>query len=648
MKNTRALLIGTFLAALINLWEPFSYYVVHSSWMRFGYVSVAAMLPLVLLAFPVNMLLRWLRPQWAITPSEFVLIFSMAMIAAIFPTLGILGFLFAFTAAPFYFASPENDWYDCLTSHMPTWLVPSGECVESSFVPNAVRWLYEGVPAGQAIPWGAWVPMLFWWSVLIAGVFMTCFCTMVILRRQWVDSERLSFPLARLPLALMAESDKPGILPAFARSKLFWFGFAVPFGIICWNMINYFEPAWPRIPVGQWQSLLLARGFQPLLVKINFFVMCFAFFTPLNVLLSIWFFHLLIIIENGIMNRIGFSLGSPDNWCTFNSATGWQQLGGFIVIVFMGFWLARGHLKGVLRTALGLEGRLDDSGELVRYRTAVIGTLVGMMLVAGWFLHAGMAPLVVFTFLSLVYITYVGVTRLVAQTGLVYLWSPITPHSATFHILGSASMRPTDFAMIGLAYCVGCNVERLIPCTAAHVTYMRNEFYLARRVFLAAVVIAAVVSMVTGVVFTLYMAYTMGASNFNAFEFSRGPHWIFGVIVGKVKNPMPTDWRLITCAGIGAVLMGAVSLLHYRLPWWPIHPVGLAVGGTETAWFGAFSIFLTWLIKLVIVKVGGAALYQRSQSFFVGMLAGYILGVGLSFAVDCIWFMGQGHVIHLW
>ena len=640
MKKYRALIIGTGLAVLINLWETFSYYIVHSSWMRFGYVAVAAMLPFVLLALPINTGLRWMRPSWALKPWELVVIFSMAMVAAIFPTLGIVGFLLSFIAAPMYYASPENQWEQYLTRYVPSWLVPSTEG-------NAIPWLYEGIPVGERIPWEAWAVPLFWWSALIAAVCTVCFCSMVILRKQWVESERLAFPLAQLPLILMDQDDQH-VVPAFARNKLFWLGFAVPFGIICWNMISYFEPGFPKIPVYNWKWLRLAKGFPAILVKVNFFVMCFAYFTPLNILLSVWLFQLFVIVEVGIFQRLGYTIGAPDNWCTFNAATGWQCFGGFLFLVVGGFWMARGHIIGVLKTALGRSDGADDSTELMRYRTAVVGALCGGIFTAFWFHAGGMSWRVTLTFLFFCYITYIGVTRLVAQTGLVYLWGPITPHSATFHVLGSTTMTPNDGAMIGLAYCTGCNVERLIPCTAAHVARMSDNFGRARKGFVAAMAIAAIVSMASATIYTLWLSYTKGASNFNAFEFSRGQHWIFGVVVNKFRNPEPTCWLRIMFMGIGVVVMAIFSMLHYRLAWWPVHPVGLALAGTHPTRMAAFSVFLAWMIKLAVVKLGGANLYRRSRFFFVGMMVGYVLGVGLSFGVDCIWFMGKGHVIHLW
>ncbi len=642
MIRRRAFLIGLFLSALINVWETFSYYIVHSSWMRFGYISVATMLPFVLIVFPGNAFLRWARRDWALKPWELVVIFSMAMVAAIFPTLGIAGFLISFTAAPFYYASPENQWEQYLTRYVPSWLAPSPEG-------HAIEWLYRGVPAGQSIPWAAWAAPMFWWAALIAAVFVVCFCSAVILRKHWVENERLAFPLAQLPLMLIEGSDAGGrALPPFARHKLFWLGAAVPFLIICWNIIGYFEPAWPRINIYRWNVLRLARGFPAILLKVNFFVICFAYFTPLNILLSVWLFQLLVTCEVGVFQRIGYTIGKPDNWCTFNAATGWQCMGGFLFLVLGGFWMSRSHLWGALKTALGRPDGADDSQELMRYRTAVLGIALGGLFVAGWFHAGGMSWRVTCVFLFFSFITYIGVSRLVAQTGLVYLWGPVTPHSATWHILGSATMTPNDGAMIGLAYCTGCNVERLIPTTAAHVTRMSDDHPPARKGFLFAMAAAAVVSFVTAILYTLWMSYKHGASNFNSFEFSRGQNWIFGVVVNKLRNPEPTDWLRIMWLGIGAAVMAVFTALHYRVPWWPVHPVGLALAGTHPTRMAAFSVFIAWMIKLVVVKLGGASLYRRSRWFFVGMMVGYILGVGLSFGVDCIWFMGKGHVIHLW
>ena len=642
MRRFRAIVVGAALAALINVWEPFGDYVSRGLWMRFGYISVAVLLPFILLVFPVNIALRLIDRRLGFAPWELVIVFSMGMVAAIFPTLGLLGFLLSYISAPFYYASPESFWASWMSRTMPRWLAPSD-------TGPAVEWLFNGLPSGESIPWAVWAVPLAWWGLLIGALFLCSFCTMAILRRQWVDNERLSFPLAELPMLLTQKAPGRSVWPAVAHRPLFWLGFGIPFFVICWNMVAYFRPTFPQIPFQKWGRIQFGPNFPSILCKANFFVMGFAYFTPLNILFSVWLFHLLFILEQAAFNTIGLDIGKPDNWgCPWSAACGWQNWGAFLVLVLLGFWMARRHFVGVVRTALGLEGGADDRREVIRYRTALIGLAIGGTVVFAWYLRTGMSLWVAAFFVPIGFIIYVGVTRLVAQTGLIYLWSPITPQAATFYTLGYDRMSSTDRLMVGMGYCVNCNNERLIPYTAAHNVRMAAVEPKAHKGFLLMMALAIVVSMAVGVVYTLYLCYTRGAHNFNAFEWSRGHQWIFGHVASKELDPASTDWNRMAFMGIGMATTAVVAGLQYRFAWWPIHPVGMALGAGETAGYVAFSCFLTWIVKSIIIKLGGVLAYRRWRYFFVGIMVGYVSGLGVSFVVDCIWFMGNGHRIHVW
>ena len=119
---------------------------------------------------------------------------------------------------------------------------------------------------------------------------------------------------------------------------------------------------------------------------------------------------------------------------------------------------------------------------------------------------------------------------------------------------------------------------------------------------------------------------------------------LLGVFFVLLALRMPVAFAL----GLAAIC-GALIYLRYRFVWWPLHPIGFTVSGTT--WpirVSVFSIFLTWLVKLVILKIGGNRLYTRSRPFFLGMLVGYVVGVAISFVVDVIWFPGEGHMVHHW
>jgi hypothetical protein len=59
----------------------------------------------------------------------------------------------------------------------------------------------------------------------------------------------------------------------------------------------------------------------------------------------------------------------------------------------------------------------------------------------------------------------------------------------------------------------------------------------------------------------------------------------------------------------------------------------------------ALSVFLAWAFKTLALRLGGVTLYRQLRPFFVGMVVGFFIGVGISYAVDTLWFFGKGHFI---
>ncbi len=92
--------------------------------------------------------------------------------------------------------------------------------------------------------------------------------------------------------------------------------------------------------------------------------------------------------------------------------------------------------------------------------------------------------------------------------------------------------------------------------------------------------------------------------------------------------------------------MSLLMMCRYRFPWWPIHPAGLAVGLTHPTFNVWFSIFVAWLIKAIVLKMGGIGLYRRTRPFFLGMILGAFAATGLWLVID--WLAGmQGSVFTL-
>ena len=88
--------------------------------------------------------------------------------------------------------------------------------------------------------------------------------------------------------------------------------------------------------------------------------------------------------------------------------------------------------------------------------------------------------------------------------------------------------------------------------------------------------------------------------------------------------------------------------MHYQFPAWPLHPIGFTVAVTDIINLQITSVFMIWLIKSLLMRLGGFEMYRKVQPAVIGVLLGYAAGVTLSLVVDVIWFPGQGHNVHNW
>ena len=634
--------VGSVLVVLVvwaMIYSEYVLYATSTNYSHFPIFTFLTFLVLVLVAVPA---MRRVAPGWEFSRSELFVILIMLMVAGLIPSNGLTGFLLVVLASPYYFADPENRWAEYLHEHIPSWVAPREVW--------AMKWFFEGLPEGQSIPWSVWLVPLLWWALFLVALSFATLALMVILRRQWSRNERLTYPLVQVPVAL-TEGSAEGRTPLL-RNRLFYIGAGVSFGIICWNILGYFYPTVPTIPLkGRWFAI--ARGFPAIELRFNFLVLGFAYFANLDVLLSLWLFRVLYIIQFGTYNRLGIDTGGNEDQWSYG-LLGWQSFGALAAMVLWGLWVGRAHLRQVLRRAFfsktpsGGAAGAEDSEELLSYRTAFWGLVISVLFLAAWLQQAGMQMRLVVGYLLGTFILYVGIARIVAESGLLYVRGPMSAQVFATYLFGTdaAGLSPASITSLGFTYTTISQGKGLFAAGLAQVVKMGEFVRGNRRALLATIVAAFVVGAVASIVFSLYFGYTFGAFNFRTWHFRAGGQWVFNDTVSKMRNPFPTDWTRISYMGVGAAAMAALYLLRSRFPWWPLHPIGLAVNCTYFTQKTFIAIFLIWAVKLVILKVGGVSLYRRSQPFFLGILVGYGLGVLVSILVDYLFFFGQGHYVH--
>ncbi|MDP6042620.1 MAG: hypothetical protein QGG64_28980, partial [Candidatus Latescibacteria bacterium] len=170
-----------------------------------------------------------------------------------------------------------------------------------------------------------------------------------------------------------------------------------------------------------------------------------------------------------------------------------------------------------------------------------------------------------------------------------------------------------------------------------------------RRRLGGAILMGALLSLFACISVTLWLGYFgTGAENFGSYDFTNGNRHGYNYTVSAIKSKTSAvrDWWGPGFGLLGGMITALLIFLNHRVPWWPLHPVGFTVSFQYPTRASFFSIFIAWLCKLIVIRVGGIMLYNRSRVFFYGLLIGYSAGVILSFVLDMVFFMGQGHGMH--
>jgi len=637
--TARAVALGAVLSVAINIACPYGVLALHNAGLTSDYITAGAVMIFLVLVGLVNPALKLTAralglPGLAFRSGELIVVYVMMILASAIPTWGLVTNLFHILTRPFYYATPENNWVDLVQPLIPSWLAPRD--------PEVSRYFYEGLPAGQTIPWGAWlVPMVAWGSSMMA-VYLLMITTMVILRRPWVEQERLVFPLTQLPLELLRGSDERVVPPLF-RSGLFWAGAALPFLVQMLRGLHHYYFFIPEIRT-YFDPILLFRNTVRLIVFVNFAIVGLSYFLGLQVSFSVWFFHLLGRFQTGVHNVLGYQIkGHNESLTASSTALSHQGMGAMLVLVVAMLWSARAHLGRVWRAAWGrgAGAPADDGEEILSYRAAVWIWLVSGAYLFAWTVAIGVPPLATAVFLGGAFVIFLAMARVIAQGGVGFTASTMLPQPFTVYSLGTEMVGWKGLAGISLSYSWAAEMRTTVMASAANGlklaqggTRSAGRRLAGRRLFWA-MVLAIVVSLAGATWITLHLNYTYGGINLRQFGV---PSITYRFLVDKLQNPVGWDHvrpRLLF-TGVGAVMMAFLIYMQHHFLWWPLHYIGLPVGDSWVMGWAWFSVFLGWLLKAVIFRFAGTRGYQAYKPLFLGFIGGWLMGGAVWMVVDFI------------
>lgn len=636
----RAVLLGLLSVVAMCWLANYQLHVTRSSQLTVSNVPVCALIVFTVWII-VNALIRAIAPRKALTPEELLTILIMAWAAGMMPARGWSARLVGELAAVQHYATPENRWGELLGGLLPRWLFP--ELMGGAARTQAGNWFYTGVPAGQAVPWSAWAVPMFWWGLAALATLGVAIGITVIFHRQWVTYERLTFPLATIPIELVQVRAGARVAPIF-KNKLFWLGFVAVAGILCWNLGGYLSHAWPKIGIykSYWETRReIITGFPMTAFRVMPLVIGFLYLCNLDLLFSLWFFWVIGWLEAGLADTIGFSVGKVGKKLNGTALVSAHNYGALVFLVIWSVWVARHHLKAVWQAAAS-KNRIGDNPEgVMSYRTAIVLLTLAVAFLTFFGMRMGMSIKVVIPALLLVLVGFFVMAKYMAATGMAYITPPTMNAGELLEsLIGSSWMSPASVVGSGIMHsrAFGASPRVFGYPMLPHALKIGEQVTQHRRRIIWVVVLAIVVGAGFSIWHTLYLGYHHTALQMDNTSLSGHPQREIDAIASRVEavnnhQGLPADVEKIGAWGVGFVGATVLTFLHARFAWWRLHPVGLAFSASDAGTYYWFSIFIVWFLKLLILKLGGVRLYEKAKPFFMGLIFGYVFALTLSYGV---------------
>jgi len=623
----RAVLLGALSVAFLALINPYLAFVT-----RIWTVGSSSLLgsPLVVLfAFVLlNGLLVRIWPRRSLTRGELLVVYGMMIVSVGLAMQGGIPYIVSATTYPFYMARPENHWQQTIWPNIPLWLRLGSL--------QANDWFWEGLPEGTAMPWSEWLtPMLAWGSftlALMAGMF----CLGALMSKDWIERQRLSFPLVDVPLSITGDGSRPTLGTSILSNRVFWVGFAIPAFI---SLLGWLNRLIPSIPTVQLYALPVGRYFagMPLpwnslagmLITISFPIIGIACLLPGEVSLSLWLFYVFFLVQLLVWGSFGVAEGGGTAAIAINPRVfvGFEEAGGFVALTAAMLYQSRRAIKAAVLGLAGRGDRDDDPYAPLAGRWALIGFIASNLFMIWWAAKCGMSWWSFAALIGLFYAVLVGASRLVAAGGVFYTDTGFFPRMIVMRGIGALPVGVPSLTL----YTYLSVIFMYDPMNLA-MPQMMDSFKLLNagklrgRAWPWAAALAIVVMLGVGIPSLLKVLYSHGASTLDTWPFYSYPQWAFGELDASLRTPEEPDNWLRLALVVGGAFMLLLLWLHSSFVWWPLSPVGFLIASSYEAnramWM---SVLIGWALTTMIRRYGGLRLYRSMRPAFLGLVLGQYL-----------------------
>ena len=625
-----AVVIGLVFVFLSCAFTPYNNIKLQNSPLAGGHFPLVSFACLLLLLVVVNPVLSLIRKSWRFHMFEVLLIWSMITVATGIAYTGLLRTFIINLTTPAWFATSASDLGKLLLPLLPSALFPKD--------PSIVQPLYYGMKGGldmgwweviTHIPWNIWVLPMLWWGIFIVFVYAALLGMTGVFSHQWIENEKMNFPLLRVPQILCEESES-NTLFKFFRHRYFIIGFSIPLLLHTFNGLHTYFPQVPEIP-----TIILTQGYIPKegilsgFYKMKIFIypafIGFAFLTSNQVSFSLWFFFVLGGFLPGILEFLGWRLPAAALGTTFGPVLSrveeMQMVGAFGIFFLFILWLARQHLLMVFKSFFKRDYLADYHG-LMSPRLALCLFTFGFIGIVVWMSFFGMDPLAAIVFLAVCFMLQLVAARLICQGGLPYFTLTAAPSDGFLAFLNTHMIGPlTLYLAMVVQKVTFLDMRESLAPSLFHASKL-SDGSSPRNRFLWGVVWAIVLGLVVSFVAMMALYYKFGISTLPddwAIETARRVHENVGQLLQYPEQPK--HWS-ITFTMVGAAVMSLLVLGYHHFLWWPLHPIGYLTTYSSAMDILWFSFFIGWVNNALTLRYGGVSLYKEVRRLFIGLVVG--------------------------
>ncbi len=508
------------------------------------------------------------------------------------------------------------------------------------------------------IPLGQWVKPAMAWTMLIVGLFIGFLGLNVLMRKQWVEFERFTFPLTILPKSLFEETVTPDgkVYRTVFRNRVLWIGFAVGLVLALLKGIQFYYPQCPA-PVfnvatfGEYFTSPVIKAFLQNVgigvgtgIGLSLCLLAIALLIETDILFSLWAFFIIFQLWNLFGKAFTLTRFPGYPW-EFQ-----QAMGAFIGYAVLAIFVGRHHLAKVFRLVIGRGRPGEDTSsqdEVVSYRQAVLLVVASLATIALWGVWTEMGLKASLLFFGYMLICGFAASKIRAECGAPFGY--LTPYFGIQFMTalgGFAVFNSTGMLMATLASGFICtSVFLLMAPVQVEMMELGRHFKVRPRDVGAGLTMGVMGGLFIGGFVLLCWLYGFGANSLKT-TWPYEQNWYFNGFrageadadrsfsVGTLGNnpelaPMNVSQN-VDAKGltIGAAITGVVAFLRMKFMWFPLHPIGYVLASSffmRGAWF---ILFLAWLARLVLFRLGGAQVIRRGLvPFCVGMFLGCVASI---------------------